>query len=172
MDGLTTPTLAIDGAELRSWCETDAEVLVSAWGDPDIAMWNPVPPEPTRAAAGRWIAGVADRAAQRLSIDWVIDLPRAGGVVGEVGLSGFNPAHNGAMIGYWLLPAGRGRGLATAAVAAIGEWAHAMLDLDVIVARCHPNNPASDAVVARVGYVNERTDSTGHQLWISRTRGT
>ncbi len=172
MDGLTTPTLAIDGGELRAWRETDADVLVSAWDDPDISMWNPVPPEPTAATAGRWIGGVADRAAQRLSIDWVIDLPSAGGVVGEVGLSGFNPAHNGAMIGYWLLPAGRGKGLATVAVVSVSQWAHATLGLDLIVARCHPNNPASEAVVARVGYVNERADSTGHQLWISRSSAT
>lgn len=172
MDVLTTPTLAIDGGELRAWRETDGDVLVSAWRDRDIAKWNPVPPEPTATTAGRWIAGVADRAARRLSVDWVIDVPGAGGVVGEVGLFGFNPAHDGAMIGYWLLPAGRGRGLATAAVVAIGEWAHATLGLGVIVARCHPDNPASEAVVARVGYVYERTDSTGHQLWISRTRGT
>lgn len=169
VDALTTPTLTIGGGELRAWSETDVDVLVSAWADPDIAMWNSVPREPTASTAGRWIAGVADRQTQLLSIDWVIDVPAAGGVVGEVGLSGFNPAHNGAMIGYWLLPVGRGKGLATAAVAAISEWAYATLGLDVIVARCHPNNPASEAVVARVGYVNERTDSIGHQLWISRT---
>ena len=172
MELLTTPTLAIDGGELRAWSETDIDVLVSAWGDPDIALWNPVPPEPSVATARRWISGVADRTAQRLSIDGVIDVPSAGGVVGEVGLSSFNPAHKGAIIGYWLLPAGRGKGLATAAVAAISEWAHVTVGLEAIVARCHPSNPASDAVVARVGYVNERSDSTGHDLWISRTRGT
>jgi len=43
--------------------------------------------------------------------------------------------------------------------------------LKTIVARCHPDNPASGAVVARVGYGKERLDSTGHELWMSRTRG-
>lgn len=40
MELLTTPTLAIDGGELRAWSETDIDVLVSAWGDPDIALWK------------------------------------------------------------------------------------------------------------------------------------
>ena len=91
-------------------------------------------------------------------------------MIGEVGLSGFDAKHAGALIGYWLLPDGRGQGLATASVRAVTEWAHEELGIAVIVARCEwrvqvPDNPRSDRqLLARVGYRNERRDSSGHEL--------
>ena len=166
-----TTTLEITGGVLRAWTPADAPVLVDAWSDASISAWNPVPPEPDLATARRWIAGAATRETKRVSMDWVIDVAPLGGVVGEVGLSGFSPEHSGAMIGYWLLAKGKGQGLATAAVRAVTCHAHRQLGLETIVARCHPDNPASGAVVARVGYGKERLDSTGHELWMSRTRG-
>lgn len=173
---MITPRLEIEGATLRPWKHADAAALVAGWNDPDVALWNAVPPTPTTETATGWISGVADRAQARTSFDWVIDC--AGGtasdepqaIVGEVGLSGFSDAHQGAFIGYWLLPAGRGYGYATQAVSAVTAWAHETLSLDTIVARCHTSNTASQQVAARAGYRNERSDRTGHQLWISRTR--
>ena len=161
----------IDGAGLRYWEAADAPKLVRAWADPEIKAWNPVPSEPTLATAQRWIAGVQGRLLDARSVDIVIVSPPLGGVVGEVGLSGFDPAHRGALIGYWLLPEARGRGLASAALASITGWAHDRYDLDVIVARCHPANAASHRVAARAGYALKGTDPSGHQLWRSRTRG-
>lgn len=166
-----TRTLEITGGVLRAWIPSDAPALVDAWSDESIAAWNPVPPQADLASATHWIAGVARREQKRMSMDWVIDVPALGGVVGEVGLSGFSPEHSGAMIGYWLLAKGKGQGLATAAVRAVTRHAKEELGLGTIVARCHPDNSASGAVVARVGYSKERKDSTGHELWVSRTRG-
>ena len=134
-----TPRLRIDGAVLRPWTLTDAETLVTGWLDPDVAAWNSVPSTPTVALATHWIAGVQDRAANRQSIDWVIQSHDTNGVVGEVGLSGFSDAHRGALIGYWLLPAGRGHGRATAAVSAVTKWAHQALSLDATPATPHHN---------------------------------
>jgi RimJ/RimL family protein N-acetyltransferase len=165
-----TPQLEIDGGVLRPWEFTDAQILVQGWLDPDVAAWNSVPSAPTLATATSWIAGVQDRAAITQSIDWVIESYATHGVVGEVGLSGFSDAHRGALIGYWLLPEGRGQGLATAAVTAVTGWAHQALSLATIVARCNTSNTASQQVAARAGYRHERADATGHQLWISRTR--
>ena len=163
-----TPELAIAGARLRAWTVNDAPVLVAAWCDVDVAAWNSVPPEPTVELATRWIEGVPERAARRRSFDWVIDIPDAG-IVGEVGLSGFSDRHRGAFIGYWLLPPGRGRGLATQAVAAVTAWAHETLELDAVVARCAIENLPSVAVAERAGYRFERLDAASHQLWVSRT---
>lgn len=159
-----------EGGRLRSWTNADAPVLVQAWADTDIARWNAVPPEPTLETATRWISGVQERLEKRLSVDMVVDAD-ALGVVGEVGLSGFSDAHQGAVIGYWLLPAGRGQGFAAAAVVAFTAWAHESFGLDVIVARCHESNLASQAVARRAGFQNEARDSSGNQLWRSRTRG-
>lgn len=169
------PELEIEGALLRPWRLADAAALVAAWHDDDVAAWNPVPASPTLATATTWISGVADRDDARRSLDWVIDCSidvdaAETNVVGEVGLSGFSDEYQGALIGYWLLPEGRGQGFATTAVSAVTRWAHEALSLDMIVARCHTSNMASQHVAARAGYRNERSDATGHQLWISRTR--
>ena len=161
--------LVLAGGRLRRWQPDDAPVLVRAWTDADVARWNPVPDEATPETAERWIDGVARRQANRLAIDFVID-SAAHGAVGEVGLSGFNARYRAALIGYWLLPEGRGQGLATQALRSVTGWAHEALDLDLIVARCHRSNANSQAVAARAGYVHEATDTTGHALWRSRRR--
>lgn len=165
-------------ARLRPWRSDDLETLVAAWRDPEIARWNAVPPRSDAATAARWISGVSDRLVRQLSMDWVIELGpgesqrrlqgRTSSVVGEVGLSGFSDHHRGVFIGYWLLPSARGRGLASVAVAAVIEYAHQTLGLDPVVARCHPENPASGAVAARASCRLERADSNGHELWVSR----
>ena len=159
--------LAFAGGRLRGWTAADAEALVAAWRDPDIARWNSVPAEPTLAVAKNWISGVDERLEKRLSVDLVIDSEELGRVVGEVGLSGFSDRHNGALIGYWLVPAARGHGLASSAVAAMTAWAHASLELDTMIAKCHELNLASQAVARRAGYDLSGSDGSGHQLWRS-----
>lgn len=162
------PELSIDGAVLRSWRQPDAAQLAAAWVDPEIARWNVVPADPSIATAERWIAGETKRLAAGVSIDLVID-DRQLGVVGEVGLSGFNATHGGALVGYWLMPEARGRGLAVAAVNALCEWAFSDLELKVIVARCDAQNLASHAVAGRCGFVYAATDHDGMQVWRRRT---
>lgn len=141
-----------------------------AWQDTDIAAFNAVPSEPTLATAQHWIAGDEDRFARRLSIDLVI-VTEADLVIGEVGLAGFSDKHQGALIGYWLLPEARGQGLAAGAVGAVTAWAHATLALEIVVAKCHPDNAASHRVAAKSGYRHETNDSSGYQLWRSHARG-
>lgn len=162
------PELEFPGGRLRQWRVDDAPVLVRAWHEPDIARWNPVPPEPTIETATRWITGVDERRTRRLAADFAVET-EGRGVVGEVGLSGFAPARRGALIGYWLLADARGHGLAANAVHAVTTWAHEALDLAVIVARCDAANVASQAVAERAGFALEATDGTGSRLWRSRS---
>lgn len=163
--------IVFESGRLRSWEVPDAHRLVQAWTDVQIAEWNAVPLDPTLAVAERWIGGQQERFDNRLSVDLVIDTDHADGILGEVGLSGFSDQHRGALIGYWLLPEARGTGLATAAIQAFVGWAHRTLELDVIVARCHQSNLASQATAQRSGFVYEATDSSQYQLWRSHTRG-
>ena len=152
---------------LRRWHLDDAPRLLDAWCDAEIARWNAVPAAPTIELALRWISNEQRRLDQRQSVDLVIDLDDAA-VVGEVGLSGFSNRHQGALIGYWLLPQGRGHGIAAQAVDAVAEWAFRELDLAVLVAQCSPENEASHAVLRRADFAHERTDEAGSQLWRRR----
>jgi RimJ/RimL family protein N-acetyltransferase len=136
--------------ELRDWQPSDAPRLAAAWAEPSIAEWNAVPPDPSIAFAEHWIAGVEQRWRERRSIDKVIVQDNE--LVGEVGLSSFNDRHRGALIGYWLFPDARGRGLAGAAVRVLVDWAWTDLGLNVIAARCHRSNIASHQVARTAGF--------------------
>jgi RimJ/RimL family protein N-acetyltransferase len=138
-------------------------VLVRAWNDAEIAAFNPVPSDPSLAVAARWIAGCDLRRDRHLSLDLVIE--RQGVVVGEVGLSGFEPTSRSALIGYWLLASARHHGLATDAVRQLTTWSFGVLGLESIVARCHPTNDASHRVAERAGYLLTGTDRDGMQHW-------
>lgn len=103
--------------------------------------------------------------AQGLALDLVIIDDETSAVVGEVGISNVDPARKAALIGYWLLPDGRGRGLATHAVAELSTWLFEDLGLRLLVARCAVANAASQHVAARAGYEFRRVDDDGYQLW-------
>lgn len=169
---LPDPPLSWTGGSLRPWQPDDAGSLVEAWTDPEIARWNPVPPQPSAEHAQRWIAGCDQRLEQRRSLDLcIVSESTAGQVVGEVGLSGFDWERRAALIGYWLLPAGRGQGLAAHASAALTEWAFASLQLQVVVARCATDNAASQAVAKRAGFRHVQSNSDGYELWIRQASG-
>lgn len=166
--------IELDGGILRPWRPSDATALVDAWGDPEIARWNQVPPIPTVATAERWIEGWQQRCLRGVAIDLVLADGPPGSVMGEVGLSKFAEipgGGRGALVGYWLLPQARGKGLAVRALQATLGWARAELGLSVMAAKCHKDNNASQAVVAGAGFEHERNDDAGNQLWFSRPRG-
>jgi len=160
---LPDPALSWAGASLRPWHADDADQLVHAWCDPEIARWNPVPSDPSAERASVWLDRYDDRVANRLALDLVI--VEDGVVMGEVGIANIDAGRRAALIGYWLLPDGRGRGLAAQALAVFSAWLLEDLGLDLLVARCAVANEASQRVAAHAGYVHRRDDDKGHQLW-------
>jgi ribosomal-protein-alanine N-acetyltransferase len=55
-------------------------------------------------------------------------------------------------IGYWLLPGGRGRGLATRAVRLVTRWCFEALGLARVAILAEPSNRASVRVAERSGF--------------------
>jgi [ribosomal protein S5]-alanine N-acetyltransferase len=77
---------------------------------------------------------------------------RAGQVVGGIGY--FGPPVDGALeLGYGLAPVARGQGLATEAAVALVALARSDERVAAVHARTSPDNPASQAVLARLGMV-------------------
>ena len=171
---LPEPTLAGMRCLLRPWELRDAATLVAAWSDPEVRRWLPVPDHADRAAAADWIAGDADRRRAGLSLDLVavepvtgpgigsgVAVEAAADVLGEVGLSAFDPEDGVAMIGWWTVDRHRRRGVATEMVRLLTTWALGPpLGLDVLVAEVEPANPGSVAVALAAGYgeVGRRDD--------------
>jgi RimJ/RimL family protein N-acetyltransferase len=156
------PLPGLDG--LRPWRATDAPALVAAWADPDIVAWCGVPPDADPARAEAWIAGWEERRRVGAALDLVAE--RDGEVAGEVGLAAFRGTVTDVVeLGWWVLPAHRGRGVASAMVTALVGWTARALPGRRVVARIPPGHPASARVAAAAGLVPAGRLDAGHDLW-------
>lgn len=70
-------------------------------------------------------------------------------------------------IGWWTDPAYWGRGVASEAAAAVRDEAF-RLGTATLVARCHPDNEASQRIMAKLGMARhgEGVDRYGHPCWV------
>lgn len=139
---------------LRPWREDDVDVVWAAFQDPDIQLWNG--------------GGVASRTDALVllgrRLDWssgdhaswaVVDGGGDDVVLGSVSLHSIDRMQGGASIGYWTVPAARGRGLAAVAVDAVCRWAFATLPIDRIEL-CHAvENTGSGRVAEKAGFTAE-----------------
>ncbi|MFI5930660.1 GNAT family N-acetyltransferase [Actinoplanes sp. NPDC051494] len=134
-DLTTTPALAagtlsataqplIDGAGglvLRPWADGDAPVFLAAYADPEIQRWHTRRPGTARRVL-EWFERYRQEWARETGAHWAVT--RDGGeVLGRIALSGVEPGDGIAGIGYWVLPAARGAGVAPRALTALSAWA-------------------------------------------------
>ena len=157
-----------DGAlvRFRRWRETDAGALAASWTDPEIQRWTDVPADAGIDAARRWIAGDDARRARLLSVDLVVSPIDDAAVWGEVGLARVDRTRRAALLGYWVAPGARRRGVAVEAVGLVTDWALGVGGLAVIVARVEVANTASVRVLEATGYelLNPPTGGVAHYV--------
>jgi RimJ/RimL family protein N-acetyltransferase len=150
------PPLRDELVALRPWHRGD-DAARAAWGsDAEIVRWTGVPAgyteEAARAHAERLEA--ARRAGEKLSLA-VVDAS-SGELLGACDLrlpEPLDPALG--ELGYLLAERARGRGAAARAVWLLLDWAFAELGLARVQALVHPQNPASRAVLERLGFRRE-----------------
>jgi ribosomal-protein-alanine N-acetyltransferase len=138
---------------IRSWREGDEHALVRHADD--RAVWinlrDRFPHPYTPADARAWLRFVGET---RPETDFAIAV--AGEAVGGIGIIPRDDvSRRSAEIGYWLGRDLWGRGLATAAVRALTDWAFAHFDLCRIDAAVFEWNPASARVLEKAGYLLE-----------------
>jgi RimJ/RimL family protein N-acetyltransferase len=153
---------------LRHWREEDVSQIVTGFGDPSVLArsWALARPY-TTADARDYLA--ADRTGRRAGdeIGFAIADPfEPARVFGGGSLYDVDRDQRRAAIGYWLAPAARGRGCATAAVILAAGWALAPtvgvgvgvglgLGLGRLEITCAPDNLASRRVAERAGFTYE-----------------
>ncbi|QXG75747.1 GNAT family N-acetyltransferase [Modestobacter sp. L9-4] len=143
------PTELTDGrADLRLMTPGDWPVEVALSAVPDVVRWTRYPPDLDETGARARIETRTRGAAAGTGGRYVVRDP-TGLVAGTAGI-----AMNGQRdpeVFYALLPAGRGRGLATAATRQLTRWA---LDVghDRVVLKTILGNTASEAVARRSGF--------------------
>ena len=72
-------------------------------------------------------------------------------VIGEVGLSGFDPVRRAALVGWWIAEGWRDQGRAGEAVRLVVDWALSEGPLVAVMAEIGSDNTASAAVARRAG---------------------
>ncbi len=134
---------------LRSPQPPDASWLYHACQDPEIGRWTriPVPYRPGDAVAFLEFARACRDEGQ--GHHFVIEVTETGELLGACGV---DLGTDRPEIGYWLVLDGRGRGVATAAVAALSDWCATELGLSELWATVKVGNDRSEAVLERCGF--------------------
>jgi RimJ/RimL family protein N-acetyltransferase len=135
---------------LRRWRLDDADAVVEACNDPALTRWLPLPKPYTREHALAYFAHVDEGWESGESLTFCIE--HRGEPVGSIELSARGDPP---MVGYWLAPKARGKGLMTEAVRALTDWAAAELRVAELWIFTDPANAASRAVARRAGFVEQ-----------------
>ena len=140
---------------LEPFSSAHVPLLDELLGDPDTLRWTRIP-EPPPADFGadwasRYTAGRADGTKEGFAA-----LDDDGRLLGLALVPTIDREESQAELGYMVAPSARGRGVATAILLVLTEWA-----FDQGIQRCEliisAGNTASERVAERAGYVREGT---------------
>ncbi len=145
--------LDIDAWRIRSYRSQDADSLARHANNRNVSrnMRDTFPYPYTLRDAHQWIQLVQN---QQPEANFAIASETE--VIGGIGLTFRSDVHRRtAEIGYWLGEPFWGRGIATAALSAMTDYAFANHDLARLEAYVYEWNPASMRVLEKAGYVQE-----------------
>jgi RimJ/RimL family protein N-acetyltransferase len=148
--------LARDGAVLRRMRARDAAPFAQAFQDDlELGVFVGMDGEPTESWVRRFIARQARLRAAGHYLGLTVTDETQRPFLGHVMLHSLAPHHQRAEVGYWLVPAARGRGVGKAAVGALVDWAFEALDLARIEITTTPDNAGALALAASLGFAEE-----------------
>jgi RimJ/RimL family protein N-acetyltransferase len=145
--------IVLENCRIRSWRWGDQESLARHANDRDvwINLRDRFPSPYTLADAESWLRLMEHSAPESQFAVAVGDE-----AIGSVGLVlNDDVARRSAEIGYWLGKAYWGRGIASAVVPALTDWAFAQFDVCRLFAGVFDGNAASARVLEKSGYVLE-----------------
>ncbi|MGY4642563.1 GNAT family N-acetyltransferase [Cellulomonas sp. URHB0016] len=145
-DTLDVATSAGTVARLRPVEEDDWRLDQELSRVPDVTRWTYYPPDVSEEEARRRVARNLEIRAEGRGARYIV---MADGV--PVGTIGVGSRVSGPFLFYALLPVGRGRGLATAAVSALTAWLLAHGE-SLVRASTMVGNSASERVLTRAGF--------------------
>jgi ribosomal-protein-alanine N-acetyltransferase len=148
---------------LRDWQGCDAPALKPVCGDWDVCQFGSVPWTYSFEEASAWIARLHARRTNGSGVALAITRREQASPVGNVNLVRFNPDGREAALGYWLVPAARGQGVAVRAARLLCAWGFRELGLARIELAILPGNAASHAVAERLGARQEGLRMASHE---------
>jgi RimJ/RimL family protein N-acetyltransferase len=156
------PTAALhlrgDGLLLRPWEMRDAAAFARGVSDPEFLRWNsPRSRVMSQADAVAWIEHRAETYARAESAYFCVEDAADGTVLGHVGFGAIDPHMRAAVVGYWVLPEARGRGVARRALARCARWGFEVVGLHRIALDHAVGHEASCRVAEHCGFRYEGT---------------
>lgn len=142
---------------LRRPVTADAPAIARHAGDRAVARWTANIPHPyAEGEAERFLARLAQDEAAGRGRTFAVALREAPADL--IGMAGFEAGQDGRIeIGYWLARPYWGKGLMSEAVTALAAFAETWRPGAAIFARTFPDNPASQRVLEKAGFVRAGT---------------
>jgi ribosomal-protein-alanine N-acetyltransferase len=160
---LSPPTMASENLLLRLLTTEDQRLFVEASADAEITRWTLIPPglddEKASELLSRWLTRAHDGHLRPYAIALKATTPPVG--VALLVLQDVTDPWC-ADVAYWLLPRGRGRGLATGAVKLLIQWAFGETALRRAALYTLEGNGSSEQVAVRCGFRFERIMDEQH----------
>jgi RimJ/RimL family protein N-acetyltransferase len=145
-----------EGVALRRLRARDAGPFAAAFrDDPDLGIMIGADEDPTENGVRRFIARQPGLRARGEFLGMAVTDSSKRPFLGHVMLHTVAWRHKRAEIGYWLVPAARGRGVGHTAVSLLVDWAFDELALERLEITTTPDNGAARALAGSLGFVEE-----------------
>ncbi len=154
---LPDPLLDDGRVRLRALEEADVSWVARESRDPQVARFTTVPPDNSEADVRDFLAAQPGWRAAGEQVHLLVVEAGTGQRVGVIGLHHLDWHHRTAEVGYWTARDARRRGLTTAAVRLLTDWAFTSLDIERVELRPEPENIGSRALAERLGFRCEGT---------------
>ena len=151
---LSQPVLDLTDFVVRPWHPSDVPAVTAAYAEPSIERWHVR--SLTEDEARAWIESWPGRWSQDSGGGWAI-ANVSSGLLGQISLRRLDLADGVGEVSYWVVPAARGRRVATRALRALSEWLFDAAGLHRLELSHSTANPASCRVAGNAGYQLEGT---------------
>ena len=149
------PTIETERLRLRELRDEDAPAVFDLFRRDEVTRYYDVETMTHATAASTLITFMRQRYDSRAGIRWALEDTASRTFVGTIGFNNINQVARKGLIGYELVPAAWGRGLATEAVRAVVRFGHERVELNRIEAVVMLDNHASARVLQKAGFVEE-----------------
>jgi RimJ/RimL family protein N-acetyltransferase len=148
--------LSAGAAKLRPLRSGDAHAYAQAFvDDPQLGVWLGVEGDPLESHVREHAAQQPARAAAGAGLELAIADAASDAFLGTLTIHTVVWQHGRCEFGLWLVPAARGRGLATQAMRTALEWAFDTLKLQRAEMTTTSDNPTIPALAERLGFQHE-----------------
>jgi len=139
---------------LRPWRADDVDAVHAAAQDPQLRTWNSVG-DGSREEVVALLARRREHPPDGDTFSFAVVRAADGELLGAVSLHSIDRAQGDAEVGYWTVPAARGRRVAPRAVDTVCRWAFGPLSIERVQLFHAVENEASGRVAARAGFAVE-----------------